>query len=250
MYTLRNFMQTERDMRRTLKQVADIGYMTVQISGTGPIDPHVLREICDENGLKIVLTHIPETRFLEDIDGVIRDHDILGCDYIGLGSMPQRYYATAPEWVRHFADDFLTPAKKIRDAGKLFMYHNHNFEFERMPDGKILMDKILDMFPADVMGITLDTYWLQAGGCDLYDWFDRLKNRIPCIHFKDMTVKGTEIRMAPVGGGNINFPALLAQLEKQGGTKYVLVEQDNCYDQSPFECLQQSYDHLAKCGYR
>ena len=56
-YTLRTFMQNERDSRRSLKLVGQMGYKTVQISGIGPIDPHVLRDICDENGLKIVLTH-------------------------------------------------------------------------------------------------------------------------------------------------------------------------------------------------
>ena len=30
--------------------------------------------------------------------------------------------------VDRFAKDFEVPAKKMRDAGKLLMYHNHNFE--------------------------------------------------------------------------------------------------------------------------
>ena len=124
-YTLRTFMQNERDIRRSLKKVADIGYKTVQISGIGPIDPHMLRDICDENGLKIVLTHNPENRILNDTDALIKEHDILGCDYIGIGGMPERYRSTAPEWVENFAVDFEVAAKKMRDAGKLLMYHNH-----------------------------------------------------------------------------------------------------------------------------
>ena len=42
-FTLRTFMQNERDIRRSLKLVGEMGYKTVQISGIGPIDPHVLR---------------------------------------------------------------------------------------------------------------------------------------------------------------------------------------------------------------
>lgn len=249
-YTVRAYTQNERDIRRTLQKVAEIGYTTVQISAMAAIDPHLLREICDENGLKIVLTHIPEARLLNDIDAVIREHDILGCDYIGLGSMPERYRAPAPEWMSYFADDFLTPAKKIRDAGKLFMYHNHNFEFERLADGRMVMDVILEQFPADLMGVTLDTYWLQAAGCDIYQWIDTLQDRIPCVHLKDMTVHDMDIRMAAVGEGNLNFPAILAQLAKLGKTKYILVEQDACYGDSPFDCLKKSYDNVAKLGYR
>lgn len=243
-------MQNERDIRRSIKRVADIGYTTIQISAIGPIDPRVLREICDENGIKIVLTHTAETRLLNDVDGVIREHQILGCPHIGLGAMSERYRSLANGWLSCFAEDFLPVAQKIRDAGMLFMYHNHAFEFEKMADGRTIMDVLLESFPADTMGITLDTYWLQAAGCDICQWVERVADRIPCVHLKDMAVKGAETRMAAVGEGNINFPRVLETLERLGGTKYLLVEQDNCYEQSPFDCLRMSYQNLNKMGYR
>lgn len=40
------------------------------------------------------------------------------------------------EWIDQFAKDFTTPAKKMRDAGKLLMYHNHNLEWTRLRDGR------------------------------------------------------------------------------------------------------------------
>ena len=249
LFTLRTFMQNECDIRRSLKKVAEIGYKTVQISAIGPIDPHVLRDICDENGLKIVLTHNPEARILGDTDALIKEHDILGCDYIGIGSMPERYRSNAPEWVDYFAKDFETAAKKIRDAGKLLMYHNHDFEFETMPDGRMFIDVLMDGLSSDLMGFTLDTFWLQAAGCDVIDWLDRLKDRIPCVHLKDMTVAGRERRMAPVGEGNMNFKGIMKKLDEIGTTKYALVEQDTCYE-SPFVCMKKSYDNLVKLGYK
>ena len=57
-------------------------------------------------------------------------------------------------------------------------------------------------------------------------WLERLKDRIPCVHLKDMTVAGRERRMAPVGEGNMNFPAIMKKLDELGTTKYALVEQD------------------------
>lgn len=248
-FTLRTFMQNERDIRRSLKLVGEMGYKTVQISGIGPIDPHVLRDICDENGLKIVLTHNPETRILNDTDALIKEHDILGCDYIGIGGMPERYRSSAPEWVENFAVDFETAAKKIRDAGKLLMYHNHDFEFETMPDGRKFIDVLMDGLSPDLMGFTLDTFWLQAAGCDVIEWLDKLKDRIPCVHLKDMTVASRERRMAPVGEGNMNFKGIMNKLTELGTTKYALVEQDTCYE-SPFICLKKSYDFLSSLGYK
>ncbi len=248
-YTIRTYMQNERDIRRSLAQVAQIGYKTVQISAIGPIDPKTLRAICDDNGLKIVLTHTAEPRLLGDLDAVIREHEILGAPYIGLGAMSERY-RNLPEWTGYFIEDFLPIAQKIRDAGMRFMYHNHNLEFERFPDGSLKIDALLEGFPAELMGITLDTYWLQAAGCDIIHWIEKLKDRIPCVHLKDMAVKGMEIRMAAVGEGNLNFKAILETLERLGSTEYLLVEQDNCYDESPFDCLKKSYDNLVRLGYR
>ncbi len=245
-YTVRAFTQTERDFRIAMQRIADIGYTAVQLSAIGPIDPKVIRSICDENGLAIVLTHTNPERILNDVDAVIREHEILGCKYIGIGSMPDRYRNA--DWIDRFAADYYEPAKAMRDAGKLLMYHNHNFEWERLPSGKIMMDTLLDTMPADLMGVTLDTYWVQAAGADICTWIDKLQDRIPCVHFKDMAIKGFEQRMAVVGEGNIDFQKILKQLTKFGTTEHILVEQDNCYGDSPFACLKRSYDYLKGLG--
>ena len=246
-YTVRAFTQTERDFRIAMRRIADIGYTAVQLSAIGPIDPKVIRGICDENGLSIVLTHTNPERILSDVDAVIREHETLGCKYIGIGSMPDRYRNA--DWIDRFAADYFEPARAIRAAGKLLMYHNHNFEWEKLPSGKNMMDTLLDGLPADLMGVTLDTYWVQAAGADICDWIDKLQDRIPCVHLKDMAIKGFEQRMAAVGEGNIDFQKILKQLTKLGTTEHILVEQDNCYGDSPFVCLKRSFDYLKGLGY-
>lgn len=248
-YTVKTYMQNERDIRFSLKKIAEIGYKTVQISSIGKIEPERLREICNELDLKIVLTHTDADRILYDTEAVIREHDILGCDYIGMGCMPERYRSSAPEWAERFIPDYTEPAKKIAAAGKLFCYHQHNFEFERLPNGRRIIDMLLEDMPPELMGITLDTYWIQAAGGDVCEWIRKMGNRIPCVHLKDMTVHGFDLRMAPVLEGNMNFKSILETLEQLGTTKYLLVEQDTCQE-SPFVCLKKSYDNLARLGYK
>ena len=103
--------------------------------------------------------------------------------------MPKKY--CTPEWLSHFAEDFKEPAKKIAAAGKRLMYHNHNIEFQRF-HGKLVMDTLLESFSPEELGFTLDTYWVQMGGADVCDWIEKLADRIPCVHLKDMAVKGWE----------------------------------------------------------
>ena len=68
---------------------------------------------------------------------------------------------------------------------------------------------------------------------------------MPCIHLKDYAYGQ---KMAVVGEGNINFDRVFAKAE-DAGTKYMLVEQDNCGGEDPFACLQRSYAFLKSRGF-
>jgi len=245
LYTLRDYCQNEKDFNISMKKVAEIGYKTVQVSGIGNIPAKTVREICDNHGLKIVITHTNPDRVLNDTENVIAEHDIMGCRHIGIGAMPEKYRSL--EWIDQFADDFLTPARKIASSGKLFMYHNHDFEFQRL-GGRYIIEYLLEAFRPDEMGITLDTYWVQVAGCDVADWIERLAGRLPCVHLKDLEMISGKPHMAPVMEGNMNFPKYLEAFRK-AGTEYLLIEQDY-FLESPFICLKKSYDNLNKLGYR
>ncbi len=216
MYTLRAYCQNERDMGRSLERVAAIGYEAVQLSAHGPIAPERIRALCDANGLRIVLTHNPEGDFLNKIDDLIERQRVYGCEYAGLGYLPDRYHL--PDWLPRFAEDFGPAAEKLKAAGMKLMYHNHAFEFARMPDGRMMMDHLLDMLPADLMGVTADTYWLQFGGVDVCAWLASHGERLHRVHLKDYVPVRFEAHMAPVGQGNLDFPRILEILRTNGVT--------------------------------
>ncbi len=243
LYTCREQCSTLDGFALTLRRVADIGYRTVQVSGTCPFDPMWLKQELDRNGLTCVLTHTPADRLQNDTAQVIADHDVFGCGCVGLGwygfdeSNPDMTY-------RHFLDTYLPVAKTLQAGGKLLMYHNHDQEFRRL-HGKIVLERLMEDVPADLMGFTLDTFWVQAGGGDPAQWLEKLHGRIPCIHLKDFAYGR---KMAVIGEGNINFDRVFAAAE-QGGTQYMLVEQDDCNGEAPIECLRRSYRYLTACGF-
>jgi sugar phosphate isomerase/epimerase len=247
MYNLRQFTQTARDLDLSLKRVADIGYKTVQISGIGNIAAGRVRGFCDKYGLSVVLTHMNADRIIDDTEAVIKENETMGCDYIGIGMMPERYRCDA--WLDQFVADYLPAARKIAEAGKLLMYHNHEFEFCKI-NGRRVMDFLIDSFKPSEMGFTIDTYWMQAGGADIYEWIAKLAGRMPCVHLKDMDVMADRsVVMAPIMEGNLNFPKILEALEADGGVKYLLIEQDHCQE-SPFMCLEKSFKNLNALGYK
>ena len=243
-YTVREFCQTPEGLAESLKKVADIGYRTVQISGTCPFDAKWLKGELDKNGLQCVITHTPVPRLTGELDQVIADHETLGCDHIGLGFWAFDA-ARDNQTYERFMETFVPVAKKIHESGRLFMYHNHDGEFRKLPNGKLVLESLMEEIPAELMGFTLDTFWVQAGGGDPAQWLEKLAGRIPCIHLKDFAYGRS---MAVVGEGNINFDRVFEKAEA-GGTQYMLVEQDDCHGEDPFACLARSYAYLRSRGF-
>ncbi|MBR5783517.1 MAG: sugar phosphate isomerase/epimerase [Clostridia bacterium] len=246
LFTLRDFCKTTEDLAQTLAKVADIGYTTVQVSGTCDYDAAWLKKELDKNGLKCVITHSKPDRIAGDTEALAAEHNVLDCKYVGIGS----WKYNKPEedkTYESFIRNFKPAAQTLKGLGKYFMYHNHAHEFATI-DGKLILDKIAEDFSPDELGFTLDTYWIQRGGGDPAARIEKFSGRVPCIHLKDMAYT-TEPIMAPIGEGNINFDRVFAAAEK-AGTQYMLVEQDNCNGEDPFDCLKRSYDFLTSRGFK
>lgn len=241
LYTVRDYIQTPEGVEQTFRKVAEIGYPAVQVSGIGPIEPERLRDIAKEYGLQIVLTHTSPDRIRNETDAVIREHRIFGCSHVGIGSMPASYERSADGY-RQFLADFMPAARRLHDEGMKLHYHNHNFEFERYGD-KTGMDILIEESDPDLLDFTVDTYWVQAGGCNPVKLLRDLAGRISMVHYKDMKIAGGGQRMAAVGKGNLDFreitDACLA-----GGCEFALVEQDDTYGADPFEELAASYRYI------
>ncbi|MDL2317849.1 sugar phosphate isomerase/epimerase [Eubacteriales bacterium OttesenSCG-928-A19] len=245
LYTVRMYTQTPEGIAETLKKVADIGYRHVQCSKLGPIDPQHLRDLLDENGLTCCVTHVDPERLLQDVDGVIAEHKILGCRDIGMSIMPERYRGSS-EGITQLAADYTPVIRRINDAGFRFHYHNHDVEFMR--EGKrALLDLLLEAMPD--ANLLLCAFWAQVGGANPIDVIERYGNRIIHIHLKDMAYgKGCKDVgrcriMTPVMEGNMNYPAIVRACQEHSAVEYVNVEQDEC-DGDPFDCLRVSYNNL------
>jgi sugar phosphate isomerase/epimerase len=239
LYTVRDYTQTVQGFTETIKKVAGIGYKYVQISGIGPIPAQQVADICAAHGVQIVITHTPPPRVKDDTQAVIEEHRIMGANYIGIGAMPGEYERST-EGIKRFIADFTPAAEQIAQAGMMFMYHNHAFEFEKH-DGKRMIEYLMEGLPK--AGFTLDTYWVQYAGAAPVAWIRKLKNRVPCVHFKDMAFVKDQQRMCEVGEGNLHWPIIFNACN-EAGVEYALVEQDECYGADPFECLRTSFKNL------
>ena len=249
-YTLRDYCKNLDDFAETLKKVADIGYKNIQVSGVCDYEPEWLKENLDKNGLKCVVTHTPPAQLKEDVAKVCRNHDIINCDYVGLGFHD---FSISRENLTYkdFYNEYVDIIKAVKANGKYFMHHNHAKEFIKF-DGKNVLEHLVEDFAPDEAGIILDTFWVQAAGGDPAQWIEKLAGRIPVIHLKDYafsdTFKNFEDNIAVVGEGNINFDRVF-KAAQNSGVKYMMVEQDECHGENPFDCITRSYKYLKSCGF-
>lgn len=252
MYSVRTLTQTAASLRATLKSLAEIGYTSVQLSGQNPeIDPREIRDMLDEFGLICPATHIQFAEMEENLPAVIARHKIWDCKYPGIGAMPFNMGSTA-EGFRDFARRANAVARKLKDAGMTFIYHNHAFEFQKF-GGVTGMDILLSEL--DEAQFEIDVYWAQAGGADPVEMIKKVAGRMDVVHYKDMTGKlpSAENRsmtdMAPIGEGNLDWIKIMAACDEIG-VKYAFIEQDNAVETDPIGCMKTSFTNLTKLGGR
>ena len=246
-YTIREFAQNEADLRVTAKKLHDIGFKTLQVSAFGDIDPHIIREICDENELQIIVTHTNPLLILENTEKVIENHKALGCKHVGIGAMPEKYRGSL-EGMRAFLKDFSEAADKLHAAGMKLHYHNHGFEYEKF-EGKCLIDWMAEETDPEKWGFILDVHWTQFGGRSPSRQILDFAGRIDVLHLKDMKMVDNKHRFAAVMDGNMDFDAILEACEETG-IPYAMIEQDDCYGEDPFKELALSAKNLIAAGCR
>ncbi|MEG2669798.1 MAG: sugar phosphate isomerase/epimerase [Oscillospiraceae bacterium] len=245
LFTIRDFTQTPEDIKKSLKKIKDIGYEAVQVSGFGKINPELLKEYLEENGLELCATHTAFDRIINDTDSVIYEHKIWNCPYVGLGSMLPEYREN-----RESCDEFLkllAPAtKKIHDAGLKFLYHNHRFEFEKISNDSTIIDYIADNTKPEEFGFLADFYWVQAGGASPVAYIEKYAERLDVVHFKDMKIVNDTMDMAEIFEGNMDYLGIYNACLKNG-VKWAAIEQDDC-PADPFDSLEISFKNLKSKG--
>ena len=229
LYTVRSATQTLEEFSETLKRVADIGYRSVQVSGTCAYDPAWLAEELKKNDLTCDLTHFSYDAIIENPEKVAADHKIFGCKYVGIGGMPKSF-----EGYDLFMEKTPEAAKRIAATGSYLMYHNHAYEFHNEINGKPVLHHIAETFPKEHLGFTLDIKYLAG--------------RLPCIHYKDLRYDEEGARKFAVVGEGILDIEKITEAFIEAGTEYAFVEQDNCYGEDPFDCLKRSHDYLRSIG--
>ena len=243
LYTIRDFMKTEEDIRESFRKMRKYGYTQGQTAGCA-IPYADFGRIAKEEGIRIVGTHDNFDMMVNDFEQSLENHKLLDTTNMGIGG---KTYNSVYE-VEDFIEKANMVAEKAARNGMKFTYHNHSHEFHKWENGKTTMDMLVEGLDTDTTSFVLDTYWVQHGGGDVRYWIEKLAGRIDILHLKDMKralVKDNVQQITEVGNGNLNWDLILDTAEKTG-VKYYVVEQDTGYAVNCFQSIKQSADYLRR----
>jgi sugar phosphate isomerase/epimerase len=244
MYTVRD--ECDKGFEATLRNVAKIGYEYIELAGMYDLTPQALKAVLDETGLKALSTHEGFDGLKADTKPVIEYCKVLGIQYVVCPWVPDTRGndgVTGAKW-ESIARDFEVIGRKIREAGLVFGYHNHDHEFLQF-DGKYALDILLDNTSPENLSLELDAGWAYYAGVDPAGYIRNHKSRMALIHAKDHD-KADKTLNRPVGDGALDWKDIFAAC-RETGVQGAIVEEDRCIA-PPLESVAKSLANLKAMG--
>lgn len=250
LYSLRNYIKTEEDIIETLTKVKHIGYKNLQLSGIGKFTKEkieIFSKTTKALGLNIVATHVDFNQLENSFDEIVAYHHMLGCKYLGIGALPEGYDRKNLNDYQRFIFKANQYANLLKRHDIKLVYHHHAFEFAKI-DQFLPIQVIIQNMMSSNFSVEPDLYWLQIAGVSPIDFIESYQHKIDIIHIKDMKVKmldhwTTVAQFAAIGDGNMNYKNLLHTM-KGFNIDYIIVEQDEFYDEDPFVEIKRSLDAI------
>jgi sugar phosphate isomerase/epimerase len=238
-YTLRTLFA--EDLDRALAGLAEIGYRRVELWQLHGLTATELRRRLDAVGLRAVSSHYGLELLRNDFGRTLEGASALGQELMVVPSLDGD--VRTADGLRRVADDFNRLGEQIRDAGMRFGYHNHDWEFEALPDGTVPMDLLLDLTDPTLVDWQMDIFWTVQGGGDPMALMSERAGRVTSVHVKDRSADGA---MVDVGDGVIDFQAILTHADGLG-LRHAFVEHD--FPADAMQSVRTSFRHLEALGF-
>jgi sugar phosphate isomerase/epimerase len=264
--------EMDADAFGTLKQVAAVGYKTVELSPLTKTPLPDLRKGLDDVGLTSPAGHYMLTDLMTKFDQTVDAAKRLGQHYMIVTvpwiADPSRIKVDPAAGQMAFflallksftlddykwnAEQFNKVGEQVKKAGLQLGYHNHNFEFK--PYGSTTgYDEFLRLTDPDLVKLELDCGWVTVAGRDPITYLKKYPDRFRLLHVKDFRkgfARTTGLAEpgpgSPVptelGRGAIDYSKVLKAARQ---VEYLFVEQEPPFTEMPaLEAIRVDYDYL------
>lgn len=229
-YTFRD--RFAKDVPGTLDLIKSMGITNVEFSNLFGQTAAGLRALLDQRGMRCSSYGVGYDDILKKPEVVLEQAKALGASYVRVAWIPHEGKMT-PEVMAKAARDFNQFGQQARQAGLMFCYHNHGYEFQPYENGTLFDYLARQTNPADV-GFEMDIAWTYLPGQDPAALLKKYPNRFRLIHLKDVRkgVAGNdEGKLAAensvtLGTGQIDLAAILKAAAKTS-VEYLYLEDES-----------------------
>ena len=275
------------DYARVLDEIAASGYAGTELGDWGfmPTDPAELRAELEGRGLKLLGSWVnvnfqDESRHEESTEACLRTARLLaavgGADCrvvlgpdpytdpvrsLNSGRITAEMGLDEAGW-RVFAAGAEYAAKRVlEETGLRSVLHHHTGTWIETPAET---RRLLEMTDENIVGLVFDTGHWAFGGGDPIAGIREFADRIWYVHFKDHDPAVREQSRVQqwdgpqsvgkgifpeLGRGDVDFPAVLIELEKIGYDGWIVVEQDVLPGSgAPLESAVRNREYLRSIG--
>ncbi len=231
-------------LKDTLALLAKTGYREVEGFGGIYDEPAALRKLLDKNGLTMPTGHFSIDMLETERPKVLEIAAALGMRHIYAPYLaPEQRPKTAAGY-RKLGKRLAAIGAWVRGEGYAFGWHNHDFEFIRLPTGETPLEIMFEAAP--LLDWECDVAWIARAKANPLTWVKRYAGRITSVHVKDIAPKGQcldEDGWADAGQGTVNWPAVMAAL-KTSRVLHFIMEHDNPNDLERF--ARRSFTYVSK----
>ncbi len=240
----------KNDAKATIAKVGAMGYTFVETASFDNgkfygMSPLAFKKLCEDNGLKFLGSHTGQNmpgkadwnKTMAWWDMAIAAHKEAGVKWIVQPWMGEEGYHSL-EGLKDYIAYFSAVGEKCKAAGIQFGYHNHDKEFTTVFDGKPAYDYMLELTDPDLVMFELDLYWINYGGKNALDYFEKYPGRFKLWHIKDEK---------ELGSGKMNFTDIF-NAKKESGFEYGIVEVEE-YNFDPLVSCEKSLSFLKSTNY-
>ncbi len=244
------------DFEGTMRKIKEMGYDGVELCDTYGATAVERKKFLDEIGLALVGAH---QSFAElENEAVLDDWAATGMKYLVL---PHLKAPKNEEELAAVIARIRSIAEAVKARGMKLLYHNHDFEFEKI-GGKYILEHFYDEIPAELMEAELDMCWVNVGGEKPAPYLRKYTGRAPLLHLKDFSGQKTanmynligeaaqrvenaeKFQFRPVGYGLQDVPTII-QAAEDAGCDWLIVEQDApSMGRTALECVELSVRYL------
>jgi len=210
------------DPEGIVRRVPALGFDSVEIAGTYGWSADRWKQVLTESKLEVVGAHVRLETLESDWDAQARFLPAIGCPRLVVPSLPKDLQSVDGFSVA--ARRLSTLGNRARFEGLALFYHNHAYEFSPMADGRCGMDILLAETDPALLGLEVDTYWVERGGVNSRDFIQQNAGRIGMLHAKEFCRDGRDV---PAGQGDVDWKAIIPLARRRGWPVIAEYEADN-----------------------